>query len=105
AERDVLFTDEQGELAFPVDEISRAIMAKIVKKCGTRDYWEDWASNIAEIAKNHIARLTGILAKPDTEARQAFDRFMAELRDDLNDAVTEADAIEMLAQHIITRPV
>ncbi|WP_375694095.1 DEAD/DEAH box helicase [Bartonella sp. AD24XZML] len=105
AERDILFTDGQGELAFPVDEISRAIMAKIVKKCGTRDYWEDWASNIAEIAKNHIARLTGILAKPDTEARQAFDRFVAELRDDLNDAVTEADAIEMLAQHIITRPV
>ncbi|WP_375634393.1 MULTISPECIES: DEAD/DEAH box helicase [unclassified Bartonella] len=105
AERDVLFTDGQGELAFPVDEISRAIMAKIVKKCGTRDYWEDWASNIAEIAKNHITRLTGILAEPETEARQAFDRFMAELRDDLNDAITEADAIEMLAQHIITRPV
>ena len=35
-------------------------MAKIVKKCGTRDYWEDWAVNIAEIAKNHITRLTSI---------------------------------------------
>lgn len=88
-----------------MDELSRAILAKIVKKCGTRDYWEDWASNIAEIAKNHITRLTGILAEPDTEARQAFDRFVAELRDDLNNAITETDAIEMLAQHIITRPV
>ncbi len=103
---DFTLTDEaQGELSFPVDELARAIMAKIVKKCGTRDYWEDWASNIAEIAKNHITRLTGILAEPDTEARQAFDRFVAELRDDLNDTITEADAIEMLAQHIITRPV
>ncbi|MDO6575267.1 hypothetical protein, partial [Staphylococcus pasteuri_A] len=52
---------EQTEMAFSVDEFSRAIMAKIVKKCGTRDYWEDWASNIADIAKNHITRLTGIL--------------------------------------------
>ncbi|WP_208437052.1 DEAD/DEAH box helicase [Bartonella taylorii] len=105
-EYDFTLTDEaQGELSFSVDELSRAIMAKIVKKCGTRDYWEDWASNIAEIAKNHITRLTGILAEPDTEARQAFDKFVAELRDDLNDAITEADAIEMLAQHIITRPV
>ncbi|WP_455479308.1 DEAD/DEAH box helicase [Bartonella sp. B23] len=95
----------QGEFSFSVDELSRAIMAKIVKKCGTRDYWEDWASNIAEIAKNHITRLTGILSDPDTEVRQAFDKFVAELRDDLNDAVTETDAIEMLAQHIITRPV
>ncbi|WP_375651711.1 DEAD/DEAH box helicase [Bartonella sp. LB28NMGDW] len=105
-EYDLTRTDQLNkEFSFPVDEISRAILAKIVKKCGTRDYWEDWASNIAEIAKNHITRLTGILAEPDTEARQAFDRFVAELRDDLNDAITEADAIEMLAQHIITRPV
>ncbi|WP_144752542.1 DEAD/DEAH box helicase [Bartonella saheliensis] len=105
-ERDLLFIDEnKGQLSFSVDELSRAIMAKIVKKCGTRDYWEDWASNIAEIAKNHITRLTGILAEPETRARQAFDRFLAELRDDLNNTITEADAIEMLAQHIITRPV
>ncbi len=106
AECDFLFAENpQGEFSFSVDEFSRAIMAKIVKKCGTRDYWEDWASNIAEIAKNHIARLTGILAEPETKARQAFDRFLSELRDDLNDTITEADAIEMLAQHIITRPI
>ncbi|AHD12007.1 MULTISPECIES: DEAD/DEAH box helicase [Phaeobacter] len=96
---------EQTEMAFSVDEFSRAIMAKIVKKCGTRDYWEDWATNIADIAKNHITRLTGILKDPDTPARKAFDDFLEELRDDLNETITEADAIEMLAQHIITRPV
>lgn len=95
----------QTEMAFSIDEFSRAIMAKIVKKCGTRDYWEDWATNIADIAKNHITRLTGILKDPNTPARNAFDAFLSELRDDLNDTITEADAIEMLAQHIITRPV
>ena len=95
----------QREMVFTVDEFSRAIMARIVKKCGTRDYWEDWASNIAKIAKNHISRLTGILKAPDTAARRAFDGFLVELRDDLNDTITELDAIEMLAQHIITRPV
>lgn len=83
---------------FSVDEFSRAIMAKIVKKCGTRDYWEDWAVNIAEIAKNHITRLTGLLKEPSTDARKSFDAFLAELRDDLNESITEADAIEMLAQ-------
>ena len=93
----------QGELF--IDEFSRAIMAKIVKKCGTRDYWEDWATNIAEIAQRHISRITGILAEPATPARRAFDDFLAELKDDLNDSITEQDAIEMLAQHIITRPV
>jgi predicted helicase len=88
-----------------IDEFSKAIMAKIVKKCGTRDYWEDWATNIAEIAQRHISRITGILAEADTPARKAFDGFLAELRDDLNDSITEQDAIEMLAQHLITRPV
>ncbi len=95
----------QTEMAFSIDEFSRAIMAKIVKKCGTRDYWEDWSASIAEIAKNHITRLTALLKDPDTEARKAFDDFLAELRDDLNDTISEGDAIEMLAQHIITRPV
>lgn len=94
---------EQYELF--IDEFSKAIMAKIVKKCGTRDYWEDWATNIAEIAQRHISRITGMLAEPATPARKAFDDFLAELRDDLNDSITEEDAIEMLAQHLITRPV
>lgn len=88
-----------------IDEFSKAIMAKIVKKCGTRDYWEDWATNIAEIAQRHISRITGILDERGTKARNAFDDFLAELRDDLNDSITEQDAIEMLAQHLITRPV
>lgn len=96
---------KQTEMTFSIDEFSRAIMAKIVKKCGTRDYWEDWSASIAEIAKNHITRLTALLKDPDTEARKAFDAFLAELRDDLNDTISEGDAIEMLAQHIITRPV
>jgi len=95
----------QIEMTFSVDEFSRAIMAKIVKKCGTRDYWEDWAVNIAEIAQNHITRLTSLLDDADSEARRSFEAFLGELHDDLNDSITEADAIEMLAQHIITRPV
>ena len=98
-----VFAPVQGELF--IDEFSRAIMAKIVKRCGTRDYWEEWATNIAEIAQRHISRITGLLQNPDTLARKAFNGFLGELQDDLNDSVTEADAIEMLAQHIITRPV
>ena len=29
-----------------VDEFSKAILARIVKKCGTRDYWDKWARDI-----------------------------------------------------------
>ena len=93
----------QGELYF--EEYSKAVMAKIVKHCGRRDYWEDWAKDIAKIAETHITRLTTILETPDTPEREQFDKFLLEIRDDLNDSVTEEDAIEMLAQHLITKPV
>ncbi|MBK8158540.1 MAG: DEAD/DEAH box helicase [Rhodospirillaceae bacterium] len=95
----------EGQGAFYFDEFSKAIMAKIVKKCGRRDYWEDWATDIAKIAQTHIARITALVDKAGTPERAAFEGFLAEIRDDLNDSITVGEAIEMLAQHIITRPV
>lgn len=95
--------ETQGTFVF--DEFSRAIMAKIVKKCGRRDYWEDWAGDIAKIAQTHITRITALVEKPGTQEREAFEGFLAEIRDDLNDSISQAEAIEMLAQHLITRPV
>ena len=93
----------QWELYF--EEYSRAIMAKIVKKCGRREYWEDWAHDIAKIADQHIIRLKTILEQSGTIEREQFDKFHEEIKDDLNDSVTKDEAIEMLAQHLITRPV
>jgi predicted helicase len=95
----------QDSLAFRFDEVSRAIMARIVKKCGTRTYWEEWAKDVAGIAQAQVTRIAAIVSAPDSTERAAFERFLAEIRDDLNDSITEAEAIEMLAQHLITRPV
>ncbi|TQE95448.1 MAG: DEAD/DEAH box helicase, partial [Spiribacter salinus] len=39
--RDTGDAETQGELA--LDEFTRAIIAKIVQKCGTREYWDTWA--------------------------------------------------------------
>ena len=96
-------TNQQQVLV--IDEFSRAIMAKIVEKCGTRDYWEDWAVDVAEIAERHITRITALVDRPGSDAHAFFEDFLKEVRDDLNESVSERDAIEMLAQHIITRPV
>lgn len=74
----------QGELAFEVGEIERALYAKIVKKCGNRHHWEDWANDVAKIAQTHIDRIQGILDNPaNSRASQAFQAFADELRDDL----------------------
>lgn len=97
--------DAPFQSSFAFDEFSKAIMAKIVRKCGRRDYWEDWAGDIAKIAQTHISRITALVEKQGTPERTAFETFLAEIRDDLNDSITEGEAIEMLAQHLITRPV
>ena len=81
-----------------------AIRAKIVEKCGNRRYWDEWAVDVAEIARKHIVRITDMVNRNEA-AQEVFDEFLAELRDDLNDGITKEDAIEMLAQHMVTRPV
>ncbi|WP_077927372.1 type ISP restriction/modification enzyme [Wohlfahrtiimonas populi] len=96
----------QDTFTFEVGAIERALCAKIVKKCGNRFHWEDWANDIAKIARTHIDRITGILENPENVNEQAaFNEFARELRDDLNNSITDAEIIEMLAQHIITKPV
>lgn len=84
-------------------DLPSAIMAKIVDKCGDRAYWEDWAGDVGKIAQAHIVRITALAETP--AIRAPFDLFVQELRDDLNDSIEEADAIEMLAQHAVTAPV
>ncbi len=96
----------QHTLEFEIGEIERAIYAKLVQKVGNRHHWEDWANDIAKIARTHIDRITGILEnEANTKEREAFNAFAEELRDDLNDSITDGEIIEMLAQHLITKPV
>lgn len=96
----------QGEFEFEVGEIERALYAKVVDKCGNRRHWEQWADDIARIAQTHIDRIKVVLEdEAQPKARAAFQAFAGELRDDLNDKVTDGEIIEMLAQHLITKPV
>lgn len=97
--------DTQLELSFDIEGWRDAIYARIVKKVGERRYWETWAKDIAEIAQQHITRINGLLANRDSNAAKEFDAFLEGLRGNLNDGITQADAVEMLAQHLITRPV
>jgi predicted helicase len=97
---------EQVEMEFEIGEIERAIYAKLVQKVGNRHHWEEWANDIAQIANTHIDRIKAILENPESKKeRKAFEAFAAELRDDLNDEITDAEIVEMLAQHMVTQPV
>ena len=98
--------EHQGEFVFEVTEFERAIIAKVVEKVGNRHQWEEFTDEIAKIARTHIDRIKAILENTEnTKAIATFKEFSAELKDDLNDALTDDEIIEMLAQHLITKPV
>ena len=98
-------TATQLSLPFGIDDWRDSIYARIVAKVGERRYWETWAADVAKIAEQHIIRIKGLLADRDSTAAQEFDAFLTGLRGNLNDGISAEDAIEMLAQHLITRPV
>jgi predicted helicase len=91
------------EALLKVEDWREAIYARIVEKVGERQYWEKWAKDVAAIAQAHVTRIKAALKLSDKRA--AFEEFIDELRATINPGVTEADAIDMLAQHIVTKPV
>ena len=89
---------------FPVERWEKAVRTTLVKKCGTRIYWDTWAADVARIAERHIERI-GALVRDDAEVGARFQVFLKGLRDSLNPGIAEQDAVEMIAQHMITMPV
>ena len=99
-------TMDPKQLLLPFGIPADAIYAKIVEKCGDRKYWESWAKDVADIFKRLVGRIENLLENPDNSALQEwFDDFHNELKETINDSITRESAIDMMAQHIITRPV
>jgi len=95
--------DIAAQLALQFEELQSVVFARMVQKVGDRLYWEQWAKSVADIAERQIERITNMV---DTgEYKTAFEKFLSGLQRNINPSITEKDAIEMLSQHIITKPV
>ena len=91
----------QLELRF--GSLQDGIYAKMVEKVGDRLYWENWAKEIGLIAQKFIERIARVVK--DGLHKEAFVEFLSGLQKNLNPSIDEGQAVEMLAQHMITRPV
>ena len=87
-----------------VSDLEQAFYGKIVQKVGDRRYLEDWSKDVAEIAKRHITKINDLITS-QPGAKQAFDVFLKSLQNNINSSVDQKQAIEMLAQHLITQPI
>ncbi|RYZ93329.1 MAG: DEAD/DEAH box helicase [Proteobacteria bacterium] len=96
----------QLSLTLPqIEEWKDSIYARIVLKCGSRLYWENWAADVAKIAERHNIQMKELLERKDPQRRIAFEKFLSGIRKNINPSIGEDDAIEMLSQHLITKPI
>ena len=91
------------QLAMQFEHLQNVVFAKMVEKVGDRRYWEQWAKSVAVIAERQIERIGNMIKTG--EYKTAFEQFLSGLQKNINPSITATDAIEMLSQHIITKPV
>lgn len=94
----------QLELPLDFQEMRNAFYGKVVQKVGDRRYLEDWSKDVSDIAHMYIRRISDLIDS-NQGAKLAFNKFLTSLHHNINDSINQEDAIEMLAQHLITEPI
>jgi predicted helicase len=70
----------------------------------SKNHWDQWAKSVGDIAERQIERIKA-LVNDDDKHQKGFEKFLRGLQKNINPGITHLEAIEMLSQHIITRPV
>ena len=96
--------DEPFQLSLDFGAWKDFLYARMVEHVGNRRYWEQWAKDVAQIAERHTNRINELIFN-DKTVRREFYNFVYDLQQNLNPAVKPADAVEMLSQHMVSRPV
>ena len=92
------------QISLQFEELQNVVFARMVNKVGDRRYWEQWAKSVADIATRQTIRIAE-LVNDNGKHQKEFDKFLSGLHKNINPSITPAEAIEMLSQHIITKPV
>ncbi|MEY3995990.1 MAG: hypothetical protein RL344_333 [Pseudomonadota bacterium] len=92
------------QLSLQFQALQGVLFARLVDKVGDKRYWEQWAKSVADIATRQIECITKIINE-NPKYQKSFDSFLKGLHTNINPSITQAEAIEMLSQHIITKPV
>lgn len=92
------------EISLFDEKLEAVIYARMVEKVGDKHYWEQWAKDIADIARRHVDSIRRRIDEQG-QFRRAFQSFVKGLQRNINPNIDDDAAIEMISQHLITRPV
>jgi predicted helicase len=96
--------DIAEQLSLQFQQLQAVVFGKMVDKVGDRRYWEQWARSVGDIAQRQKIRISRLIN--DSEKHQnEFALFLKGLHKNINPSISQVDAIDMLSQHIITKPV
>jgi predicted helicase len=91
-------------MALQFEQLQNIVFARMVTKVGDRRYWEQWAKSVGEIAERQMARINTLIVN-DKVHQIEFANFLNGLQKNINPSITKQQAVEMLSQHLITKPV
>ena len=94
----------QSSFAYRSHVAEEQIAALLVKKLGNRREWGEWAADAGSLCRAQAARI-GQLLESSPQAAARFGEFAAALRHTLHAGLSDEELIEMLAQHLVIRPV
>ena len=103
-----LIDPTQGSLGIDehVLKVEGKIKAAIINKLGKRKEWEEWAEDVGHICTRQVEHIKAVLANSDAaDLKQAFAKFKQELTAAMSRNLDDDEIIEMLAQHIVIKPV
>lgn len=93
-----------SQLAVQFEQLQSVVFAKMVQKVGNKRYWEQWAKDVAQIAERYMERINRLINEQG-QHKKAFASFLGGLQKNINPSISQEEAVEMLSQHIITKPV
>lgn len=97
-------TQPQEPTLFDDEDLKQKFYAKLVDKCGDRGYWGKWGESVGKTCKAFKARILRLIDEKE-EVRDAFNEFVSILKNEINDSVDNIQTVEMIAQHLIMKPV
>lgn len=89
---------------FELSELATNIKNAIPKQLGDLAYWELYANKVGDIMHTLSTRISH-LCQSNSNVKALFDSFCKALRVNLNASFHTDEAITLIAQHIITKPI
>jgi len=85
-------------------KMTAELFGVMLNKYGRSGHWKQWGEDVGKIAEKQIRKIR-VLLKKDEESKIAFKKFHSGIKKSVSSKIKIEQAIEMLGQHLISKPI